>query len=84
MPAFLIGAGPYHYWGLGGWVGVQGHWLPDVMDRKLGAPDADGAYDAATQVWTRTFGNGATKVVFDLKTNTGNVSWADTTLSAGG
>ena len=47
------------------------------MDRKLGAPDADGAYDAATQTWSRTFGSAAAKVTFDVATNTGTIQWAD-------
>ena len=53
------------------------HYIPYVMDRKLGAPDADGAYDAATQTWSRTFGSAAAKVTFDVATNTGTIQWAD-------
>ena len=77
VAAFLIGAGPYHFFGTGGWQGVEGHYVPEVMNRKLGNPDADGAYDPATQVWTRTFGAAAAHVAFDVKTNTGTVRWAD-------
>jgi len=83
VSAFLIGAGPYHFWGTGGWSSTLGHYIPEVMDHHLGNPDTDGLYDAASQRWTRTFdggaSNGGTTVTFDLKTSTGYVSWLNST-----
>lgn len=84
VAAFLIGCGPYHYYGMGGWAGVgkhgnfSEHWMPGVFDRKLGEPLADGKYDAETKEWTRTFASG-TIVRFNAKTNTGNISWGEET-----
>ena len=80
IAAFLIGCGEYHYYGLGGWSGIgqhrnfSEHWLDGLFDRKLGAPLADGAYDASTDTWTRNFTSG-TKVKFNAKTNKGAISW---------
>lgn len=78
MAAFLIGAGPDHYWGFGPWVtdagGFSGRWLPE-FERPLGAPKADAAYDAATGVWTRAFASG-TNATFDARSGKGAVEWA--------
>lgn len=80
VAAFLVGAGPYHYYGLGGWHGTgkhgnfSEHWMPGVFDRTLGAPVADAAYDSSTDEWTRSFASG-TFVRFNAKTNKGEVSW---------
>eukprot|EP00038_Savillea_parva_P002713 m.116872 g.116872 ORF g.116872 m.116872 type:complete len:514 (-) comp10932_c0_seq2:1779-3320(-) len=79
VAAFLIGAGPYHYWGTGGWPTPDGHYIPDVMDHTLGAPDGDAVYDATTTVWTRTFAGGASKggttVTFNVSAGSGSISW---------
>ena len=78
VAAFLAGAGPYHYYGCGGWVGTGAHgnfsehWVEGVFGRRLGAPLADGAY--ADGVWTRTFRSG-TAVRFDAKTGKGKIRW---------
>jgi hypothetical protein len=79
LAAFLAGAGDDHYWGFGQWVdancgGAAAHWSP-LLEKPLGAPLADGAYDAATATWTRTFAAGV-KVVFNAATNKGTVTWA--------
>jgi hypothetical protein len=80
IAAFLIGVGPYQYYGLGGWSGTgrdgnfSEHWIPGVFDRALGEPLADPTYDAATYTWSRSFKSG-TKVVFNAKTNKGGTTW---------
>lgn len=80
MAAFLVGAGPYHYYGLGGWHGTgkngnfSEHWMPGVFDRDLGAPTDDATYDPATNEWTRSFASG-TVVRFNAMTNAGDISW---------
>lgn len=78
LAAFLVGAGPDHYWGFGPWVtwagGYAAGWLPE-FDKPLGAPLAAGSYDVATSTWTRRFASG-TVVTFDAKTNTGSIAWA--------
>ena len=48
-------------------------WLPE-FDKPLGAPLADGSYDAATATWTRRFASG-TVVTFDAITNKGAIVW---------
>eukprot|EP00045_Choanoeca_perplexa_P010037 m.100419 g.100419 ORF g.100419 m.100419 type:complete len:379 (-) comp15123_c0_seq2:26-1162(-) len=78
VAAFLIGAGPYHYFGRGGWTDPEGdfssHWVPGIFDQPLGNP-SPAEYDASTQVWSRKFSTG-TSVTFDVKTNTGSISWS--------
>jgi hypothetical protein len=80
VAAFLVGAGPYHYYGLGGWHGTgkngnfSEHWMPGVFDRDLGAPTDDATYDPATNEWTRSFASG-TVVRFNAMTNAGDISW---------
>ena len=69
----------YAFFGFGPWVfetsgQVAAQWLP-FYDHPLGAPLADGAYDAGTGVWTRRFAAG-TNVTFDARTNKGHVAWA--------
>ena len=79
LAAFLAGAGTDHYWGFGSWVytncgGAAADWSP-LLEKPLGAPAADGAYDAATATWTRTFAAGV-HVTFNAATNKGTVQWA--------
>ena len=80
LAAFLAGAGPYHYYGCGDWVGAGAHgnfsehWMAGAFDRPLGAPLADAAY--AGSVWTRAFASGTT-VSFDARTGRGRIRWAD-------
>jgi hypothetical protein len=80
LAAFLVGAGENHFWGFGSWVTTFGNysssWLPQ-FDLALGAPAADGAYDPATAVWTRSFASG-TDVTFNAKTNKGKIAWGST------
>lgn len=77
LAAFLIGAGPYHYWGFGPWVTPHGNyssaWLPE-FDRPLGTPLADAVYNPHTMTWTRAFAGGA-HVSFDASSNKGSVVW---------
>ena len=77
LAAFLIGAGPYHYYGFGGWTGMtpaSQHWMPEFA-KPLGEPLADGAKDATTGIWSRAFQSG-TNVTFDLTTTPkGTISW---------
>ena len=82
VAAFLVGAGPYAYWGFGSWVintkGLQslsGRWSP-LFERKLGDPLGDATYDAASGVWSRRFASGTT-ATFNAHTNTGTVRWAN-------
>ena len=83
IASFLIGAGQYHYWGMGGWQGTNNHYAP-IMSKKIGGPpDADGQYNSATGSWSRSFGGGATHVTFDVETNTGTIQWADGTVDVG-
>jgi len=77
LAAFLIGAGPDQYWGFGAWVyrdcgGAAASWGP-LLDKPLGAPLADGVYDAP--LWTRSFAAGV-NVTFNAATNKGTVEWA--------
>ena len=76
--AFLCGAGPYHYFGLGGWNEHGGnfsqHWVDDVFDRPLGAPLGDAVYEYERDEWHRSFAFG-TNVTFNAKSNIGTVSW---------
>lgn len=80
IAAFLIGVGPYQYYGLGGWnsrshpATFQDHWIPGVFNRTLGEPLADAVYDAATYTWSRSFKSG-TKVVFNASTSKGKTTW---------
>lgn len=76
LAAFLIGAGKYQYYGLGGWAesSFEGH-RPSEFDKPLGAPLTDGQYDVATGVWTRKFASG-TRVSFNANTKQGNITWA--------
>jgi hypothetical protein len=80
LAAFLVGAGENAYWGNGGWVlgyesELNGRWNP-LYDRKLGAPDADATYDAASSTWFRTFASG-TSVSFNAANGTGAVAWSE-------
>jgi len=80
LAAFLIGAGADQYWGFGSWVyqgcgGAAADWSP-LLEKPLGAPLADGAYDAATSLWTRSFAAGV-HVTFDARTNKGTVQWGE-------
>ncbi len=85
VAAFLIGCGPYHYYGLGGWHGVgkhgnfSEHWIPGAFDRKLGEPLGDGQYDAGTKEWSRQFASGTT-VRFNAGSNTGDIVWGEESL----
>ena len=79
LAAFLVGAGEDHYWGFGQWVytscgGAAADWSP-LLEKPLGAPIADGVYDAATATWTRSFAAGV-NVTFNAATNKGTVQWA--------
>lgn len=77
VAAFLVGAGPYHYYGFGGWQGgapFENHWMKGVFNRTLGKPTGDGKYDAAAKEWFRSFAGGTT-VRFNTETNTGTISW---------
>jgi hypothetical protein len=74
LAAFLIGAGPYHYYGFGGWSTVGGHVMSEFA-KPLGDPLGDGVKDAVTGVWTRAFKSG-TKVAFDSTTKKGNITWS--------
>ena len=80
--AFLIGAGDDHYFASGGWGPVLGdngnfstHWFPGLFDQPLGEPISDGAFNRATQVWTRSFKSG-TKVTFNALTKKGAIDWS--------
>jgi len=81
LAAFLIGAGDDSYFLCTTTYQVE---LPtsDVLEdrpeysRALGAPHALGARDAATGVWSRTFGARGTVVTFDAATNRGAIAWA--------
>eukprot|EP00041_Stephanoeca_diplocostata_P008544 m.126498 g.126498 ORF g.126498 m.126498 type:complete len:494 (+) comp17375_c0_seq1:87-1568(+) len=77
--AFLIGAGPYQYYGFGGWSQAgsdfSGHWSPELFEPALGTPVADGVKDPTTGVWHRTFASGTT-VSFDPTSNKGVINWA--------
>ena len=77
LAAFLVGAGQDHYWGFGPWLtwsgGYAAGWLPE-FDKPLGAPLADGSYDAATATWTRRFASG-TVVTFDAASKKGAIAW---------
>eukprot|EP01079_Euglenida_sp_SAG-EU17-18_P000692 gene692-384_t len=77
--AFLIGAGPYSYYGSGEWIAqdlddVQRRWCPPIFERPLGAPTGD-AVKGSDGIYRRSFSSG-TKVEFDTKTNHGNIQWA--------
>jgi hypothetical protein len=76
IAAFLIGAGDDHYIASGGWYdgAVKGHWSP-LLDRPLGDPLGDAAYDAVSTNWTRSFASG-TKVTFSASKGAGDVEWA--------
>jgi len=78
--AFLIGAGPDHYFGLGGWTGTTGssfasHWVPELFEPKLGAPTGPGQYDATTTVWTRRFAHAS--VTFNATGAKGKIEWGE-------
>ena len=82
IAAFLIGAGPGHYFGLGSWTerknganatDFEAHWSP-LFGKPLGSPVAPGAYDGASGVWSRKFGRGA-EVRFDARANRGEIRW---------
>jgi hypothetical protein len=69
--------GPFHFYGFGGWQGMgTGHYNAQLMDQKLGSPDADAEYNPETSTWTRSFGSGASHATFDAVKNTGTVQWA--------
>ena len=77
LAAFLIGAGADHFWGFGSWVystcgGAAASWSA-LLEKPLGAPLADGAYNAP--LWTRSFAAGV-HVTFNAATNKGTVQWA--------
>eukprot|EP00665_Eupelagonemidae_sp_cell47_P000644 gene644-6001_t len=81
IAAFLIGAGPYHYYGTGSWHGgpithdpppFRGHWVDGVFNRTLGEPLGDGVYDEASGEWSRGFKHG-TRVTFNARTKKGTI-----------
>ena len=77
--AFLVGAGHRAFFGTGGWstttqAAMDAH-RPPQFDLPLGAPLADGAYDAASQTWTRRFAH--VNASFNAKTKTGTVEGWD-------
>jgi len=78
LAAFLIGAGPDHFWGFGPWLtwngGYEDDWLPE-FDKPLGAPLSDGVYSVATGNWTRSFSTG-TKVTFNAQRGAGDIMWS--------
>ena len=81
--AFLVGAGEYHYFVVGGWRDGSGdvgnfasHYIPELFDRPLGKPLADAVYNTGTRMWTRAFASG-TAVQFDVGTCKGKIMWAD-------
>ena len=82
VAAFLVGAGEYHYYGVGGWNGAGAHgnfsehWMEGIFGRRLGEPLADATYDVRSATWSRSF-KGGTRVVFNARTNTGNITWED-------
>merc|ERR1711966_593438 len=82
VAAFLIGVGPYQYYGTGGWNGLgkhgnfSEHWMSGVFDRNLGEPLGDGEYDLATKEWKRSFASG-TVVRFNTENKKGDISWSD-------
>lgn len=78
ISAFLIGAGPYHFWGWGKWhnESFSDRWMPKFFDQPLGKPKGDAVYDVVSQTWTRHFQSG-TKVTFNTKNNKGNISWSN-------
>ena len=77
--AFLVGAGYRAYFGTGGWstttqAAMDAH-RPSQFDLPLGAPLADGAYDALSQTWTRRFAH--VNASFNAKTKKGTVEGWD-------
>ena len=80
MAAFLIGAGEYHFYGMGGWSSSRraetfaGHRSP-LFDKQLGAPAGPGQYDSVGQTWTRRFASG-TRVTFNATSKKGSIAWA--------
>lgn len=82
IASFLIGAGPYHFFGLGGWSGnsFSDHWIPQFFEPSLGKPKADAAYNSVSDVWTRHFESG-TRVTFNAKNKTGTISWSHATTT---
>ena len=62
---FLVGMGPFSYFGVGGgWdgdgPGACSTWLRHYpeYDKPLGPPLADGTQDSLTGIWTRSFARG--------------------------
>jgi hypothetical protein len=81
VAAFLVGAGPDHYFTTGTWKcsgcgAFEDHWIPELFEPALGDPLGDAAYDPESQVWTRSFSSG-THVTFNAGTSTGTIDWAD-------
>jgi hypothetical protein len=77
IASFLIGVGPYQYYGLGGWSGgspFESHWIDGVFNRSLGEPLGDAVYDTGSSMWSRSFKSG-TKVVFNAHTKKGTTTW---------
>jgi len=79
VAAFLIGAGQFSYFGFGAWISpdladVQRRWCPELFERPLGTPLANGTRDAGG-VWRRSFASG-TNVTFFGKNGTGVIDWS--------
>ena len=78
LAAFLIGAGPGHYYGTGGWMETESDDMsshrPVEFDKALGDPLGAGMYDGYS-TWTRSFASG-TKVMFNAKTQKGTINWS--------
>ena len=79
VAAFLIGAGEYHYFGLGAWEDengdFSGHWIDGLFNRPLGAPVGEATYNTSSGVWRRAFATG-TVVLFNTTSNTGSIAWS--------
>ena len=79
MAAFLCGAGDGHYYLIGGWNSMGGHWSED-FDHPLGEPLFECVYNHVSGVWTRVFASG-TVVRFNTTSNRGVIEWNDARLS---
>ena len=79
MAAFLCGAGPDHYFLVGGWIndvpGFPSHWNP-AFEKPLGPPLSDAMYDSESTSWSRKFASG-TFARFDASTNVGTIEWSE-------
>merc|ERR550525_1087740 len=73
---FLVGAGKYAYFGIGGWSesgsNFDHHWIKQFAF-PLGQPLSDGIYTSSDLTWRRSFRSGV-KVSFDVKNGRGTIT----------